>query len=114
MDQTDPPLDVHLLYGDRHRQYHRLIAGTTKAAASRLDNLFAVAPALLTSVHRSVLVRAAIYGEVAQRAPHLILFSGVERKHNLGLSPRSGRKHKAWGGARLCERNPRIVPQNGD
>src|SRR6185369_207516 len=27
-------------------------------------------------------------------------------------SPRSGRQHKAWGGARLCERNPRIAVKN--
>jgi hypothetical protein len=29
------------------------------------------------------------------------------------LNPRSGRKHKAWGGARLCERNPRIELSKG-
>ena len=31
---------------------------------------------------------------------------------DFGLSPRSGREHKAWGGARLCERNPRIVAKH--
>ena len=74
-------MDVHRLYGDRYRQHRRLEPGPRKAAASRLDNLLAAAPAFPAPVHGSVLVRAAVRREVAQRATnklshdHLIVFS---------------------------------------
>ena len=66
MDSADAPLAVHCLYGDRHRQLRRVGTG----AASRMGDLLAAAPARLSPVHRSVLVRAAVCHEVAQRATH--------------------------------------------
>ena len=65
-DSADPPLAVHCLYADRHRQLRRHDA----RAASRLGDLLAAAPARLAPVHRPVLVRAAVCHQVAQRATH--------------------------------------------
>ena len=64
MDSADPPLAVHRLYGDRHRQLRRPGTG---GDASALGDLLAAAPARLAPVHRSVLVRAAVCHQVAQR-----------------------------------------------
>jgi hypothetical protein len=93
MDQTGPPLDVHRLYGDRHRQHRGLIPGTRKAAASSLDNLLATAPALPAPVHWSVPVRAALYHEVAQQARTTTFMKlrsldalPIEINHNLRVS----------------------------
>jgi hypothetical protein len=63
---ADPPLGGHCLYGDRHRRFRRL--GTE--GACRLGVLRAAAPARLAPVYRSVLVRAAVCHQVAQRATH--------------------------------------------
>ena len=67
VDSADPPLAVHCLYGDRHRQLRRLGAGDEPPP---LGDLLAAAPARLAPVHRSVLVRAAVCHQVAQRATH--------------------------------------------
>src|SRR5688572_15833410 len=64
MGSTDPPLVIHRLYGDGHRQLRRLVAG----AASRLGDLLAAVPARLAPVQRSVPVRVAVYHQMAQRA----------------------------------------------
>ena len=65
VDSADPPLAVYCLYGDRHRQLRR--HGTGRWDASALGDVLAAAPARLASVHRSVLVRAAVCHQVAQR-----------------------------------------------
>src|SRR3712207_215859 len=70
MDSADPPLVVHCLYGDRHRQLRRV--GLRTGATSGLGDLLPVAPARLAPVHRSVLVRAAVCHQAAQPATHLI------------------------------------------
>jgi catechol 2,3-dioxygenase-like lactoylglutathione lyase family enzyme len=63
---ADPPLAVHRVYGDRHRQLRRPGAGGWDASA--LGDLLAAAPARLAPAHRSVPVRAAVCHQVAQRA----------------------------------------------
>ena len=64
LDPADPPLGVHRLHGDRHRQLRRPGAGRWDASA--LGDLLAAAPARLAPVHRSVYVRAAVCRQVAQ------------------------------------------------
>src|SRR5436190_4284718 len=66
MGTANPPLGVHRLHGDSHRQFRRPGAGKRDAAA--LDHLFAAAPARLAPVYRSVFVRAAVYDQGARRA----------------------------------------------
>src|SRR5204863_4586766 len=66
MGTANPPLGVHRLHGDSHRQFRRPGAGKRDAAA--LDHLFAAAPARLAPVYRSVFVRAAVYDQRARRA----------------------------------------------
>jgi hypothetical protein len=66
MVSADPPLAVHCLYGGRHRQ-HR---GRGYRQVCRLGGLLGAAPARLAPVHRSVLVRAAVCHQVAQRATY--------------------------------------------
>src|ERR1700676_5544529 len=63
---ADPPLAVHCLYGGRHRQHRR--GGTEEVY--RLGGPLGAAPARLAPVHRSVLVRAAVCRQAAQRATH--------------------------------------------
>src|ERR1700730_15433122 len=64
MGSAGPPLAVHCLYGDRHRQFRRArIWGT-----SPLGGLLAAGPALLAPVQRSVHVRAALCRRAAQWA----------------------------------------------
>src|ERR1700737_2674326 len=64
MGSAGPPLAVHCLYGDRHRQFRRArIWG-----ASPLGGLLAAGPALLAPVQRSVHVRAALCRRAAQWA----------------------------------------------
>src|SRR5262249_27629757 len=62
---ADPPLAVHRVYGDRHRQLRR--PGTGRWDASALGDLLAAAPARLAPAHRSVPVRAAVCHQVAPR-----------------------------------------------
>src|ERR1700694_2777914 len=64
MGSAGPPLAVHCLYGDRHRQFRRPGTG----GASPLGALLAAGPALLAPVQRSVHVRAALCRRAAQRA----------------------------------------------
>src|SRR5216684_8937212 len=64
MGSADPPLAVHCLYGGRHGQHRR--RGTEEVY--RLGGPLGAAPARLAPVHRSVLVRAAVCRQVAQRA----------------------------------------------
>src|SRR5712691_5703327 len=84
MGSADPPLAVHCLYGDRHRQLRRHSKGGRDASA--LGDLLAAAPARLAAVHRSVLVRAAVCHQVAQRATHRL--NGIPEHH----IARQGRK----------------------
>ena len=69
LDSADPPLGVHCLHGDRHRQLRR--PGTGGWDASALGDLLAAAPARLAPVQRSVLVRAAVCRQVAQREENM-------------------------------------------
>src|SRR6202163_511720 len=64
MGSAGPPLAVHCLYGDRHRQFRRPGTGGT----SPLGGLLAAGPALLAPVQRSVHVRAALCRRAAQWA----------------------------------------------
>src|ERR1700736_4122518 len=64
MGSADPPLAVHCLYGGRDRQLRR----RGKGEVYRLGGPHGGAPARLAPVHRSVLVRAAVCRELAQRA----------------------------------------------
>src|ERR1700682_1870537 len=64
MGSAGPPLAVHCLYGDRHRQFRRPGTGGT----SPLGGLLAAGPALLAPVQRSVHVRADLCRRAAQRA----------------------------------------------
>src|ERR1700681_1701860 len=64
MGSAGPPLAVHCLYGDRHRQFRRPGTGGT----SPLGGLLAAGPALLAPVQRSVHVRAALRRRAAQLA----------------------------------------------
>ena len=82
---ADPPLAVHRVYGGRHRQHRRLGAGAT----SRLGGSFGAAPARLAPAHRSVLVRAAVCREVAQRA----------RRRRIGVTTMAGRAHRSSAGS---------------
>src|SRR5438445_8438120 len=63
MDSADPPLAVHGLYGGRHRQHRR-------RSTEQVHELGGGVPARLAPLHRSVLVRAAVCHQVAQRATH--------------------------------------------
>ena len=69
VDSAVPPLGVRCLHVDRHRQLRRHGTGD----ASRLGDLLAAAPARLAPVHRSVLVRAAVCHQVAQRATYRLI-----------------------------------------
>src|ERR1700738_4414216 len=64
MGSASPPLAVHCLYGDRHRQFRRPGTGRT----SPLAGLLAAGPALLAPVQRSLHVRAALCRQPAQWA----------------------------------------------
>src|SRR6266705_4536321 len=64
MGSADPPLAVHCRYGGRHRQQRR--RGTEEVYL--LGGPLGGAPARLATVHRSVLVRAAVCHQVGQRA----------------------------------------------
>src|ERR1700754_3824965 len=68
MDSASPPLAVHCLYVDGYRKLHRSSKGSWHA--SSVGDLLAAAPPRLAPVHRSVLVRAAIRHQVAQRTTH--------------------------------------------
>src|SRR6185369_13778800 len=57
MDSAVPPLDIHRLYADRHRQLRRHRHG---AEGDDLGDLLAAAPARAPFVHRSLHVRAAV------------------------------------------------------
>src|SRR3954468_8544681 len=65
MDPADAPLDVHRLHRDGHRELRR--AGTGDGHASAVGDLLAAASACAAPVQRSVLVRAAVCHQVAQR-----------------------------------------------
>src|SRR6185369_11959509 len=62
LDSADASLVGYRLYGDRHCQLRRLGEGN----AAAVGNLFAVAPARLAHVQRSIFVRAAIPHQLAQ------------------------------------------------
>src|SRR5262245_40276405 len=63
MGSADPPLAVHCLYADRHRQLRCDDAGTAPGLAA----LLAAVAARLSSVHGSVPFRAAVCHQVAQQ-----------------------------------------------
>src|SRR5262245_22840422 len=69
MGSADPPLAVHRLHADSRRQLHR--PGTGRREPSVLGDLLAAAAARLAAVHRSVLVRAAVCCQVAQREENM-------------------------------------------
>ena len=85
LDSADPPLAVHRLYADRHRQLRRHDARAT----SGLGDLLAAAPARLAPVHRSVPVRAAVRHQVAQRA-------SITKLENEPWRPAKGRNTADW------------------
>src|SRR5262245_22962234 len=66
MGSADPPMAVHRLHGDRHRQHRRPGAGGRDASA--LGDLLAASPARLAPAHGFVLVRAAVWRQVAELA----------------------------------------------
>src|SRR5215475_5396352 len=67
MGAANPPLGVHRLHDNRHRQFRRPGAG--QGDASALGDLFAAAPARVPSVYWSVLVRIAVYHQGASWIP---------------------------------------------
>ena len=66
MDSADPRLAVHGLYGGSHRE-HR---GRSTEEVQHLGGPLGGGSARLSPFHRSVLVRAAVCQQVAQRATH--------------------------------------------
>jgi len=64
MDSADPPVAIDRFYGDCRRQLRRHGTGGT----SCLGRLLATASALFAPDHRVIYVRAALCGQVAQRA----------------------------------------------
>src|SRR5947209_1933896 len=77
MDSADPPLAVHGLYGGRYCQRCR---DSTKEV-HELGGPLGGGPARLAICYRSVLVRAAVCRQVAQRAKHRL--SGLAGGHAL-------------------------------
>ena len=64
MDSADPPLAVHGLYAGRYRQHRR----HSTEEVHELDGPFGGDPARVAVFHRSLLVRAAVCGQMAQQA----------------------------------------------
>lgn len=68
LDSAGSPLAFYRLFVDCRRQLHSKDAWGTRS----LDYLFAIASACFTHVHRSVLVRAPVYRQVARVTRSLI------------------------------------------
>lgn len=65
---TNPPLGVHCLYAGRHRQPR----GRQYRQVCQLGGPAGRTPTDLSPVQRSVLVRAALRSQVAQRLTHFL------------------------------------------
>jgi hypothetical protein len=63
MDSAIPPLDIHRLHGNRHRQLHR--AGHRDYPG--MGDLLAAPPARHTTANGPLFVRDALYREMPQR-----------------------------------------------
>src|SRR5262245_23319785 len=74
------PLDVYRLYGDGHRQLRRHGTGRT----SRMGGLLAAPPALPAAFYWPILVRSAVWRQVAQRA----------RRRRIGVNAMANRTPK--------------------
>src|SRR5215208_4833908 len=108
MDSSNPPVAVHCLYSDRHRQLRCHDAGAT----SGVGDLLAAAATRLAPVFRSVLVRAAVRHQVARRGTHR--YASL----TIGVSPvpkRTSKKSaKLSTPALLAGGNPQIAKADGD
>src|SRR5688572_27871922 len=80
MGSAKPPLVVHCLHVDCHRQLCCNDAGTTSA----LGDVLAAAAARFASVEWSVLVRVAVCNKVAQRSTHLTRGPVVHTSQRIG------------------------------
>jgi hypothetical protein len=63
MDSADPLLAVHGFYAGRYRQHRR----HSTEQVDELDGPFGADPARIAVFHRSLLVRAAVCGQMAQQ-----------------------------------------------
>jgi hypothetical protein len=64
MDSADPPLAVYGIYASGYRQHRR----HSTQEVHRLDGPLGGDPARITVFHWSLLVRATVYGQMAEKA----------------------------------------------
>src|SRR5262245_8679847 len=114
MGSASSPLAVHCLYGGRHRQHRRL--GTE--GTCRLGRRLGAASARLAPAHRSVLVRAALCHQLAQRTTHQRIgvntMAAMTSKAPAKVAKKAGAKRIAAKPTLLAGGNPQIAKAHGD